>query len=57
VCVLVIIEIERFKTHVGMSKLYEINCEALDFSNNIDQKFGHETKVYPVIISNGSHKL
>ncbi|MBQ0006712.1 MAG: galactokinase [Alistipes sp.] len=86
-----------YETHYGMSKLYEVSCEELDFLNDIAKKcgvtgsrvmgggfggctinlvkdelydtfietakaeftakFGHEPKVYPVVISNGARKL
>jgi len=86
-----------YETHYGMSKLYEVSCEELDFLNDIAKecgvtgsrvmgggfggctinlvkdelydsfietakkkftaKFGHEPKVYPVVISDGARKL
>ncbi len=86
-----------YETHYGMSRLYEVSCEELDFLNDIAKecgvtgsrvmgggfggctinlvkdelydsfiltaktkftaKFGHEPKVYPVVISNGARKL
>jgi galactokinase len=86
-----------YKTHQGMSKLYEVSCEELDFLNGIAQKcgvtgsrvmgggfggciinlvkeelyddfvkeafraykerFGHEPKLYDVVISDGARKL
>ena len=86
-----------YETHHGMSKLYEVSCEELDFLNDIARKcgvtgsrvmgggfggctinlvkeelydafidrakkeytakFGHEPKVYPVVISDGARKL
>jgi len=86
-----------YETHHGMSKLYEVSCEELDFLNDIARKcgvtgsrvmgggfggctinlvkdtlyasfiqtakkefaarFGHEPKVYDVVISDGSRKL
>lgn len=86
-----------YKTHYGMSKLYEVSCEELDFLNDVAKecgvtgsrvmgggfggctinlvkeelydafiakakeafaaKFGHEPKVYDVVISDGSHKV
>ena len=85
-----------YKTHEGMSKLYEVSCEELDYLNDIakecgvtgsrimgggfggctinlvkdelydnfiatakakfNEKYGHEPKVYDVIISDGAHK-
>ena len=85
-----------YKTHEGMSKLYEVSCEELDFLNDIArecgvtgsrimgggfggctinlvkdnlydsfvavakekflEKYGHEPKIYDVIISDGAHK-
>ena len=88
---------KMYGTHHGMSKLYEVSCEELDFLNDIakkcgvtgsrvmgggfggctinlvkdelyDQfvktafeeykaKFGHEPKLYNVVISDGSRKL
>ncbi len=86
-----------YGTHHGMSKLYEVSCEELDFLNDIAKqcgvtgsrvmgggfggctinlvkeelydtfiatakekfaaKFGHEPKVYDVVISDGARKL
>lgn len=86
-----------FKTHDGMSRLYEVSCEELDFLNQIakeqgvtgsrvmgggfggctinlvkaekydafitaakkafKEKYGHEPKVYDVVISDGARKL
>lgn len=86
-----------YGTHHGMSKLYEVSCEELDFLNDIAKqcgvtgsrvmgggfggctinlvkedlyeafittakekftiKFGHEPKVYDVVISDGTRKL
>ncbi|MDR1201274.1 MAG: galactokinase [Tannerellaceae bacterium] len=86
-----------YKTHHGMSKLYEVSCEELDFLNGIARKcgvtgsrvmgggfggciinlvkeelyddfvkeafraykdkFGHEPKLYEVVISDGARKL
>ncbi len=86
-----------FETHHGMSKLYEVSCEELDFLNDIAKengvtgsrvmgggfggctinlvkdelhdsfvadakkrfaaKYGHEPKVYDVVISDGARKL
>ena len=88
---------KMYETHHGMSKLYEVSCEELDFLNDIARecgvtgsrvmgggfggctinlvkdelydafiarakkeyaaKFGHEPKIYPVVISDGAHKL
>jgi galactokinase len=85
-----------YKTHEGMSKLYEVSCEELDYLNDIARecgvtgsrimgggfggctinlvknglydkfvavakekflaKYGHEPKIYDVIISDGAHK-
>ena len=85
-----------FKTHEGMSKLYEVSCEELDYLNDIakecgvtgsrimgggfggctinlvkdelydnfiavakkkfNEKYGHEPKIYDVVISDGAHK-
>lgn len=85
-----------YKTHEGMSKLYEVSCEELDFLNDIakecgvtgsrimgggfggctinlvkdelydnfiavakakfNEKYGHEPKIYDVVISDGAHK-
>ena len=86
-----------YGTHYGMSKLYEVSCEELDFLNDIAKecgvtgsrvmgggfggctinlvkeglydafiatakekfaaKFGHEPKVYDVVISDGARKI
>ena len=86
-----------YGTHYGMSKLYEVSCEELDFLNDVAKecgvtgsrvmgggfggctinlvkeelyddfiakakqqfavKFGHEPKVYDVVISEGARKL
>lgn len=86
-----------YKTHHGMSKLYEVSCEELDFLNDIAKKcgvtgsrvmgggfggctinlvkeelydgfvkeafraykdkFGHDPKLYEVVISDGARKL
>ena len=86
-----------YGTHFGMSKLYEVSCEELDFLNDVAKecgvtgsrvmgggfggctinlvkeglydafiatakekfaaKFGHEPKVYDVVISEGARKL
>lgn len=86
-----------YETHHGMSKLYEVSCEELDFLNDIakehgvtgsrvmgggfggctinlvkdelydsfiadakkqfKEKYGHEPKVYDVVISDGARKL
>ncbi len=88
---------KMYETHYGMSKLYEVSCEELDYLNDIAKecgvtgsrvmgggfggctinlvkdelydsfiatakekfsaRFGHEPKVYPVVISNGARKL
>ena len=88
---------KMYETHHGMSKLYEVSCEELDFLNEVarehgvtgsrvmgggfggctinlvkdelydsfikeakeqfNKKFGHEPKVYDVVISNGARKL
>ena len=88
---------KMYETHYGMSKLYEVSCEELDFLNEIakecgvtgsrvmgggfggctinlvkdekydafiekakasfNEKFGHEPKVYDVVISDGARKL
>ena len=88
---------KMYETHHGMSKLYEVSCEELDFLNDLARecgvtgsrvmgggfggctinlvkdelydgfiakakkeyaaKFGHEPKVYPVVISDGARKL
>ncbi|MGV8963173.1 MAG: galactokinase [Candidatus Saccharimonadaceae bacterium] len=88
---------KMFETHHGMSKLYEVSCEELDFLNDLakkhnvtgsrvmgggfggctinlvkdelydqfiidaktefKEKFGHEPKVYDVVISDGARKL
>ena len=86
-----------YETHHGMSKLYEVSCEELDFLNDVAKKcgvtgsrvmgggfggctinlvkeqkyggvireafesytakFGHEPKLYNVVISDGARKL
>lgn len=86
-----------YGTHHGMSKLYEVSCEELDFLNDVAKKngvtgsrvmgggfggctinlvknelydafiadakstfkaaYGHEPKIYDVVISNGARKL
>ncbi len=86
-----------YGTHFGMSKLYEVSCEELDYLNNLakecgvtgsrvmgggfggctinlvreelydkfihtakekfNAKFGHEPKVYDVVISDGARRL
>ena len=86
-----------FETHAGMSKLYEVSCEELDFLNDLAKengvtgsrimgggfggctinlikdelyddfvmlakaefkaKYGHEPKIYDVVISDGARKL
>ncbi len=86
-----------YETHHGMSKLYEVSCEELDFLNDLakkhgvtgsrvmgggfggctinlvkselydqfiidakaefNEKYGHEPKVYDVVISDGARKL
>ena len=88
---------KMYETHYGMSKLYEVSCEELDFLNEVakecgvtgsrvmgggfggctinlvkeekydafiekakasfKEKFGHEPKVYDVVISDGARKL
>lgn len=88
---------KMYGTHHGMSKLYEVSCEELDFLNDVakacgvtgsrvmgggfggctinlvkeelydnfvkkafsayTEKFGHEPKLYDVIISDGARKL
>ena len=88
---------KMYETHHGLSKLYEVSCEELDFLNDVAKengvtgcrimgggfggctinlvkddiydkfiadtkakfaaKYGHEPEVYPVIISEGSHKV
>ena len=88
---------KMYETHHGMSKLYEVSCEELDFLNDVARehgvtgsrvmgggfggctinlvkdelydsfiedakkqykdKFGHEPKVYDVVISDGARKL
>lgn len=88
---------KMYETHYGMSKLYEVSCEELDFLNDVAkecgvtgsrvmgggfggctinlvknelydafiskakasfaEKFGHEPKVYDVVISDGARKL
>lgn len=87
---------KMYETHYGMSKLYEVSCDELDYLNDMAKacgvtgsrvmgggfggctinlvkenlygtfiskskksfniKFGHEPKVYDVVISNGAHK-
>ncbi len=86
-----------YETHAGMSKLYEVSCEELDFLNDLAKengvtgsrimgggfggctinlvkeelydgfvalakeqfcaKYGHEPKIYDVVISDGARKL
>ena len=86
-----------YETHEGLSKLYEVSCEELDFLNDIAKecgvtgsrimgggfggctinlvkddlhdhfiaeatskfkaKYGHEPKIYNVVISDGAHKV
>lgn len=86
-----------YETHAGMSKMYEVSCEELDYLNDIakecgvtgsrimgggfggctinlvkdelydnfvataikkfNEKYGHEPKIYPVIISDGARRL
>lgn len=88
---------KMYETHHGMSKLYEVSCEELDFLNDVARehgvtgsrvmgggfggctinlvkdelydsfisdakaqfkaKYGHEPKVYDVVISDGARKL
>lgn len=88
---------KMYETHHGMSRLYEVSCEELDYLNDIakecgvtgsrvmgggfggctinlvkdglydgfiskakaafKEKFGHEPKVYDVVISDGARKL
>lgn len=88
---------KMYETHHGMSKLYEVSCEELDFLNDVAKKcgvagsrvmgggfggctinlvkedkydafvkeafasykskFGHEPKLYDVVISDGARKL
>lgn len=88
---------KMYQTHHGMSHLYEVSCEELDFLNDkareygvtgsrvmgggfggctinmvkenlydrfitevckeFEAKYGYRPKVYPVVISNGAHKL
>lgn len=88
---------KMYETHHGMSKIFEVSCEELDFLNEIakehgvtgsrvmgggfggctinlvkdelydsfikdakeqfNEKFGHEPKVYDVVISDGARKL
>ena len=88
---------KMYETHYGMSRLYEVSCEELDFLNDIAKecqvtgsrvmgggfggctinlvknelydafiekakvafkdRFGHEPKVYDVVISDGARKL
>ncbi len=87
---------KMYETHWGMSKLYEVSCEELDFLAEVAKecgvtgcrimgggfggctinlvkdelydtfikkvvsefaaKYGHEPKIYPVVISDGAHK-
>lgn len=89
--------VKMYETHHGMSKLYEVSCEELDFLNDVakergvtgsrvmgggfggctinlvkdelydsfiadaklkfKEKYGHEPKVYDVVISDGARKL
>ena len=86
-----------YQTHFGLSHLYEVSCEELDFLNKLarkcevtgsrvmgggfggctinlvkeelydnfietavkqfNEKFGHEPKIYNVVISDGARKL
>ena len=86
-----------YQTHAGMSKLYEVSCEELDFLNDLakecgvtgsrimgggfggctinlvkddlydsftvtavqkfNEKYGHEPKIIPVVISDGARRL
>ncbi|MDE6166738.1 MAG: galactokinase, partial [Muribaculaceae bacterium] len=86
-----------YQTHAGMSKLYEVSCEELDYLNDLakecgvtgsrimgggfggctinlvkddlyepfvsvvikkfHEKYGHDPKIYPVIISDGARRL
>ena len=88
---------KMYETHYGMSRLYEVSCEELDFLNDLakecgvtgsrvmgggfggctinlvknelydsfiakakqafSEKFGHEPKIYDVVISDGARKL
>lgn len=88
---------KMYETHHGMSKLYEVSCEELDFLNDVarqcgvtgsrvmgggfggctinlvkdelydsfthtavqkyKEKFGHEPKIYDVVISDGARRL
>lgn len=88
---------KMYETHYGMSKLYEVSCEELDFLNDVakecgvtgsrvmgggfggctinlvkneiydafiakatasfKERFGHEPKIYDVVISDGARKL
>ena len=88
---------KMYETHHGMSKLYEVSCEELDFLNDLakkhnvtgsrvmgggfggctinlvkdglydqfiidakaefKEKYGHDPKVYDVVISDGARKL
>ena len=88
---------KMYETHYGMSRLYEVSCEELDYLNDIakecgvagsrvmgggfggctinlvknelydsfiekakkafSEKFGHEPKIYDVVISDGARKL
>ncbi len=89
--------IKMYETHHGMSRLYEVSCDELDYLNDIARecgvtgsrvmgggfggctinlvkdelfdsfiatakekfktRFGHEPKVYPVVISDGARRL
>ncbi len=86
-----------YQTHEGMSKLYEVSCEELDYLNDLakecgvtgsrimgggfggctinlvkddlydpfvavvtkkfNEKYGHEPKIYPVVISDGARRV
>ena len=88
---------KMYETHYGMSRLYEVSCEELDFLNNLarecgvtgsrvmgggfggctinlvkdglydsfiskarsafKERFGHEPKIYDVVISDGARTL
>lgn len=88
---------KMYETHHGMSKLYEVSCEELDFLNDVakecgvtgsrvmgggfggctinlvkddlydsftqtavkrfNEKYGHEPKIYDVVISDGARRL
>ena len=88
---------KMYETHAGMSKLYEVSCEELDYLNDIAKecgvtgsrimgggfggctinlvkdelydkfiatakekfaaKYGHEPKVYDVVISDGARRI